>query len=70
MEATEAKSPNASLTLRSVVVIAAAFVAQKIGMAVPDTLVRDIASAAFDLAAMLGVLGAAVGRARAKGPIA
>jgi hypothetical protein len=59
-----------SLTLRSAAAIAIAAAASRFGVALPDGAAQDLAGAAFDLILSLGLLGVAVGRARARGPIA
>ncbi len=59
-----------SLTLRSLAVIAVAAVANRAGLALPDGFAHTVVQTAIDLATTLGVLGAVIGRARAKTPIA
>jgi cation transporter-like permease len=58
-----------SLTLRSAVAIAIAFAASRFGVALPDGLAEQTAGALIDLVTVLGLIGVAVGRARARGPI-
>lgn len=61
---------NQSLTLRAAAAIAIAAVAARFNVALPEGLAQDLAGALIDLVMTLGLLGVAVGRARAKGPIA
>lgn len=58
-----------SLTLRSAAAIAIAAAAGRLGVMLPDGAAQELAGAIIDLATMLGLLGVAVGRARARGPI-
>jgi hypothetical protein len=55
-----------SLTLRSVAAIAVALAASKAGVTLPEGAPQEVASSVFDLVATLGLIGAAVGRARAR----
>lgn len=63
------KTAIQSLTLRSAAAIAIAAAAQQIGVTLPEGAAQDLASAAIDLIVTLGLIGVAVGRARARGPI-
>lgn len=58
-----------SLTLRSAVAIAVAAIAHRFGVALPEGAAQELAQAALDLLLTLGLIGVAVGRARARGPI-
>ncbi|MBL8535933.1 MAG: hypothetical protein JNM59_00860 [Hyphomonadaceae bacterium] len=58
-----------SLTVRSAVALAIAFAAQRAGVALPEGLAQDAASALIDLIVALGLIGVSIGRARARGPI-
>lgn len=58
-----------SLTLRSAAAIAVAVAAERIGVALPEGAAQELASALIDLIVTLGLIGVAVGRARARGPI-
>lgn len=58
-----------SLTLRSAAAIAIAIVAARLSIDLPAGAAQDIASALLDLVTTLGLVGVAVGRARARGPI-
>lgn len=58
-----------SLTLRSVAAIAIALAASKAGVALPEGAPQELAGAMFNLVATLGMIGVAVGRARARGPL-
>lgn len=58
-----------SLTLKSAAAIAVAIVASKLKIQLPPGSAQDLASAAIDLISMLGLIGVAIGRVRAKGPI-
>ena len=69
-DTTGAKSAADSLTLRSLAAIAVAFVANHFRLTLPDGAVQDVASTLIDLVTTLGLIGAAIGRARASGPIA
>lgn len=59
-----------SLTLKSAAAIAVAIVASKMKLQLPEGAAQDIASSAIDLISMLGLIGVAIGRSRAKTPIA
>lgn len=64
-----AKPAVKSLTLQSLVTIAVAMALGRVGAVLPEGMVHDIAGAAIDLASMIGMIGASIGRARAKSPI-
>jgi hypothetical protein len=63
------KSALESLTLKSAAAIAIASVASRFSIELPAGAAQDIASALIDLVTTLGLVGVAVGRARARGPI-
>lgn len=63
------KSPLHSLTLRSVAAIAVAAVASRLHISLPDGAAQEIAGALIDLIVTLGLVGVAIGRTRARGPI-
>lgn len=58
-----------SLTLRSAAAIAIAAAASRIGVILPEGAAQELAAALVDLIVTLGLIGVAVGRARARGPI-
>lgn len=58
-----------SLTLRSAAAIAIAAAASRLGLELPEGAAQELASAAVDLVVTLGLVGIAIGRARARGPI-
>jgi hypothetical protein len=58
-----------SLTLRSAAAIAIAAAASRLGVELPDGAAQEIAAALIDLVVTLGLIGVAVGRARARTPI-
>lgn len=58
-----------SLTLRSAAALAVAVVAQRFSVDLPTGAAQDIAGALFDLVTTLGLVGVAVGRMRARGPL-
>jgi len=58
-----------SLTLRSAAAIAIAAVATRLSIDLPAGAAQDIAGAVIDLITTLGLVGVAVGRTRARGPI-
>lgn len=60
------KAAIQSLTLRSAAAIAIAAAASRLGVALPDGAAQDLAAAAIDLVVTLGLIGVAVGRARAR----
>ena len=63
------KAAIESLTLRSAAALAIAAAAQRLGLALPEGFAQDLAGALIDLAVMLSLIGVAVGRARARGPL-
>lgn len=63
------KSAIQSLTLRSAAAIAIAAVASRFSLDLPAGSAQEIAGALIDLVTTLGLVGVAVGRARARGPI-
>jgi len=66
---TESKPFQNSLTLKSAAALAAAFVASRLGLDLPDGAAHAIADAFIDLVFALGMIGVGVGRARARTPI-
>lgn len=58
-----------SLTLKSAAAIAVAAAAGRLGVALPEGLAQEAASAGVDLIVTLGLIGVALGRARARGPL-
>ena len=64
------KSAFQSLTLRSAAAIAIAAASQRLGIILPDGAAQELAGAFVDLVVTLGLIGVAVGRARARTPIA
>ncbi|MGD9966925.1 MAG: hypothetical protein AB7T59_10420 [Hyphomonadaceae bacterium] len=58
-----------SLTLRSAAAIAIAAAASRYGVEFPEGVAQDLAGALIDLVITLGLIGVAVGRARARAPI-
>ncbi|HRP10148.1 MAG TPA: hypothetical protein PLK37_03870 [Terricaulis sp.] len=58
-----------SLTLKSAAAIAIAAAASRLGVELPEGAAQELAGAAIDLVVTLGLIGVAVGRARARGPI-
>ncbi|MBL8530788.1 MAG: hypothetical protein JNK94_03545 [Hyphomonadaceae bacterium] len=63
------RSAAHSLTLRSVAAIAIAAAASRLGFELPEGAAQELAGAAVDLIVTLGLVGVAIGRARARGPI-
>ncbi|HVV33397.1 MAG TPA: hypothetical protein VHC73_09240 [Vitreimonas sp.] len=63
------KSAADSLTLKSAAAIAVAFVASRFSIDLPDGVAQQFAGAVVDLITTLGLIGVALGRARARGPI-
>lgn len=63
------KAALESLTLKSAAAIAVAAVASRFSIELPDGAAQDFASALIDLITTLGLIGVAVGRSRARGPI-
>ncbi|WP_395647736.1 hypothetical protein [Terricaulis sp.] len=70
MSDTAPKPAFQSLTLKSAAAIAVAIVASKLKIQLPEGAAQDLASAAIDLMSTLGLIGVAIGRSRAKGPVA
>ena len=58
-----------SLTLRSAAAIAIAAAASRLGVVLTDGAAQVLAAAFVDLVVTLGLIGVAVGRARARTPI-
>jgi hypothetical protein len=58
-----------SLTLRSAAAIAIAAAANQLGIVLPEGAAQELAGAAIDLIITLGLVGVAVGRTRARGPL-
>ena len=58
-----------SLTLRSAAAIAIAAAASRLGIVLPEGAAQELASALVDLVVTLGLIGVAVGRARARAPL-
>lgn len=63
------KSAADSLTLKSAAAIAIAFVASRFSIDLPDGVAQQFSGAIVDLVTTLGLIGVAIGRARARGPI-
>ena len=63
------KTAVQSLTLRSAAAIAIAAAADRLGVILPDGAAQEAAGALIDLIVTLGLIGVAVGRARARTPI-
>lgn len=63
------KNAIQSLTLRSAAAIAIAAAADRLGVILPDGAAQELASAFIDLVVTLGLVGVAVGRTRARGPV-
>lgn len=63
------KSAADSLTLKSAAAIAIAFVASRFSIDLPDGVAQHLSGAVVDLVTTLGLIGVAIGRARARGPI-
>jgi len=55
--------------LRSAAAIAVAAAASRLGVTLPEGAAQELAGAAIDLVVTLGLIGVAVGRARARTPI-
>ena len=64
------KTISQSLTLKSAAAIAISLVASHFAVLLPDGAAQTLASSLIDLVSTLGLLGVAIGRVRAKGPIA
>lgn len=63
------KALAASLTLRGALAMALAFVASRLGIAIPDEQAQMFAEAVIQIIFYGGLLAVGVGRARAKGPL-
>jgi hypothetical protein len=68
-EPTEPKPAFNSLTLQSAAALAIAAVAGRFSVELPPGVAEDLAGAVIDLVTTLGLIGVAVGRSRARGPI-
>lgn len=66
---TSEKPAIQSLTLKSAAAIAIAAVAGRFAIELPPGAAQELASALIDLVTTLGLIGVAVGRTRARGPI-
>jgi hypothetical protein len=64
------KTLAASLTLRGALAMALAFVAGRLGYAIPDDQAQTFADAIVQIVFYGGLLAVGIGRARAKGPLA
>lgn len=69
IDPTHEKPAVQSLTLRSAAAIAIAAVAARLAVELPAGAAQDLAGALIDLVTTLGLIGVAIGRARARGPI-
>jgi hypothetical protein len=58
-----------SLTLQSAAAIAIAAAAERLGVVLPEGAAQELAAAFIELVVTLGLIGVAVGRARARTPI-
>ncbi len=58
-----------SLTLKSAAAIAIAAAAGRLGLILPEGAAQELAGALIDLVVTLGLIGIAIGRSRARGPI-
>lgn len=58
-----------SLTLQSAAAIAIAAAANQLGVVLPEGAAQELAAAFIDLVVTLGLIGVAVGRARARTPL-
>jgi hypothetical protein len=63
------KAAIQSLTLRSAAAIAIAAAAERLGVILPDGAAQELAGAFIDLVVTLGLIGVAIGRTRARGPV-
>jgi hypothetical protein len=70
MSELQPKSAAASLTLRSAIALAVAFAVSRAGIPLPEGAVENLVGSAIDLVASLSFIGIAIGRARAKAPLA
>lgn len=69
MAETNSKPLSDSLTMKSVLAVAVALVAGHFRFVLPEGVAQSVASSVIDLVSTLGLIGAAVGRVRAQGPI-
>ena len=69
MNETPTKTPPESLTLKSAAATAIDAVFTRFNVELPTGAAQQIATAVFDLITTLGLIGVALGRARARGPI-
>jgi hypothetical protein len=58
-----------SMTLKSAAAIAIAAVASRFSLELPAGAAQELGGAVIDLVTTLGLIGVAIGRARARGPI-
>lgn len=70
MTETSLKPAIQSLTLRSAAAIAIAAAVSRLGVVLPEGAAQELAGAFVDLVVTLGLIGVAIGRARARTPIA
>lgn len=63
------KTATQSLTLKSAAALAIAAVASRFSVELPEGAAQELASAIIDLITTLSLIGVAIGRARARGPI-
>ncbi len=63
------RTATQSMTLRSAAAIAIAAVAARFSLDLPEGMAEDLAGAIIDLITTLGLIGVAIGRTRARGPI-
>lgn len=66
---TTEKPASQSLTLRSVAALAIAAIAARFSIDLPGGIAQNLAAAIIDLVTTLGLIGVAIGRTRARGPI-
>ncbi len=59
-----------SLTLRSAAAIAVAAAIDRLGVVLPEGAAQEVAGALIDLIVTLGLIGVAIGRTRARAPVA
>lgn len=69
MSDTTPKAAFDSLTLRSVAAVAVAFVASRLNIDLPPGAAQELVAAGINLLGTLGLIGAAIGRVRARQPI-
>mgnify|MGYP001358439602 CR=1 FL=1 len=63
------KPASQSLTLKSAAAIAVAAIAARFSVDLPEGVAQQFAGAIIDLVTTLGLIGVAIGRTRARGPI-